>query len=469
MDGESLLNRTLRNIRTAWSGVSDSTRYYFTGTPRPDLPEDDLQRIRSQMIECLKARGGEVSARGRAAELGRTYLSLNEEGRSRFLNLLANEFAVQHDKVDAAVDAFKSAEDEAARRKAERDLRTALVPQWRHLMRWFTALPDGVKFLVDLRAELLPLARSSPELGDLDADLRDLLSAWFDVGLLEMRSITWDAPAALLEKLIAYEAVHAIQSWDDLKNRLDSDRRCFAFFHPNMPDEPLIFVEVALVNGMSGNVQTLLDESAPRINPEEADTAIFYSISNAQRGLAGISFGNFLIKRVVDELRSEFPKLKTFATLSPIPGFGKWLRGKLEASEAPIPTPAESKALQAHAEGEGSALLQNALAIEGWWQNETLCEALQVPVSRAAAHYLFNEKGRGERALDPVAHFHLSNGARMERLNWLGDVSGKGVHQSYGMMINYLYKLPEIDENHESYSESRKIAVSSAIKTLARG
>ena len=297
-----LIDRTLRNLRSAWTELSDSTRYYLSGAPRPDLPGYDLAKMRQQMLDCLEAKGGEVSARARAAELGRSYLALNAIGRHRFLTLLAEEFGPDRDAVAAAMQALQEAASEEGRRQAERRLRDALVPQWRRLLMRFNALPEGVKFLVDLRAELIPMAKESAELSDLDADLRELLAAWFDVGLLELRQITWEAPAALLEKLIAYEAVHKIRSWEDLKNRLDSDRRCFAYFHPNMPQEPLIFVEVALVDGMSDGVLALLDESAPQTDPKLANSAIFYSISNAQRGLAGISFGNFLIKRVVDVL-----------------------------------------------------------------------------------------------------------------------------------------------------------------------
>ncbi|GHD47798.1 malonyl-CoA decarboxylase [Thalassobaculum fulvum] len=470
---ESLLDRTLRNLRSAWTEFSDSTRYYLSGAPRPDLPGDDLAKIRQQMLDCLEAKGGEVSARARAAELGRSYLALNATGRHRFLALLAEQFGPDREEVSAAVAVLQDAESEEDRRRAERRLREALVPHWRRLLTRFTALPEGVKFLVDLRAELLPMARKSPELADLDADLRELLAAWFDVGLLELRRITWEAPAALLEKLIAYEAVHKIRSWEDLKNRLDSDRRCFAYFHPNMPQEPLIFVEVALVDGMSDGVQALLDESAPSTDPKAANTAIFYSISNAQRGLAGISFGNFLIKRVVDVLEHEFPNLKTFATLSPIPGFGSWYAEAIKVGEGPKLTASERRGvLQALGlEDDGTSdtdLVERALAVEQWWTDPALADAVKAPMMRLAARYLMTAKRGNGTARDPVAHFHLSNGARMERLNWLGDPSPNGLRQSRGMMINYLYKLSEIDDNHEAYSDGGRVTASSAMRALAR-
>lgn len=469
---ESLLDRTLRNLRSAWTELSDSTRYYLSGTPRPDLPGDDLDKIRQQMLDCLEAKGGEVSARARAAELGRSYLALNEVGRRRFLSLLAGEFGPDRELVASAIAALSKAQGEQELRQAERALRDALVPRWRRLMTRFTALPEGVKFLVDLRAELIPMATESAELADLNADLQALLAAWFDVGLLELRRITWESPAALLEKLIAYEAVHKIRSWDDLKNRLDSDRRCFAYFHPNMPQEPLIFVEVALVDGMSADVLPLLDENAPSTDPKAANTAIFYSISNAQRGLAGISFGNFLIKRVVDVLEHDFPNLKTFATLSPIPGFRSWYADA--AADGVVLSGAERRALlQALVLDEddrtGAELVDAALTRDGWWNEPAVADALKAPMMRMAARYLTAAKRRNGTARDPVAHFHLSNGARMERLNWLGDPSPNGLKQSCGMMINYLYKMSEIDGNHEAYSEDGRIATSSAIRSQARG
>src|SRR4029077_1999364 len=268
--------------------------------------------------------------RARAAQLGRTYLALNAAGRRRFLHLLAEEFDTDHAMVDDCCALVAAAADTAARTAAERALRVALTAPRVTLLRQFNALPDGVKFLVDRRAELIAVANGDPVLRGLADDLRELLANWFDIGFLQLQRITWDAPASLLEKLMAYEAVHEIRGWTDLKNRLEADRRCFAFFHPRMPDEPLIFVEVALVTGIAGNIHALLDEAAPVGNPQAADTAIFYSISNCQQGLVGISFGDFLIKRVVDALASELPRLKSFATLSPLPGFRAWLAAQAE-------------------------------------------------------------------------------------------------------------------------------------------
>jgi malonyl-CoA decarboxylase len=282
-----------------------------------------------------------------------------------------------------------------------------------------------------------------------------LFTSWFDIGLLTLERIDWGSPAALLEKLIAYEAVHEIQSWTDLKNRLDSDRRCYAFFHPRMPGEPLIFVEVALVAGMADNIQKLLDERAPHVDPATADAAIFYSISNTQTGLRGISFGNFLIKRVVDSLSHELPNLKSFATLSPIPGFRAWLDRQLADGESALLTPAKKSDLQA------------VLADPAWAQEEAIAGALAPTMRRLCAYYLLQEKSNGQ-PLDPVARFHLANGARVERLNWLADSSPKGLQESAGLMVNYLYRLVDIETNHEAYVAEGRIAAAPAVKSLLK-
>jgi malonyl-CoA decarboxylase len=281
-----------------------------------------------------------------------------------------------------------------------------------------------------MREESSRIGKNDPLFEGLADDLRSLLASWFDVGFLELHRITWRSPALILEKIIAYEAVHAIQGWADLKNRLDSDRRLYAFFHPRMPDEPLIFVEVALTRGMAGDIQKLLDEHAPLEDVEKADTAIFYSINNAQRGLNGVSFGNFLIKRVVDALTHELPNLKTFATLSPIPGFRGW---------------AEKNGLAGVIDGSNESTL--------------------LPL---VARYLNELNPDTGKARDPVAQFHLSNGARMERLNWQADCSAKGLAQSCGVMVNYLYRLSDIEANHEAYTGQGKVAVSTSIKALLK-
>jgi len=462
-----LFDRTWRNLRDRWRDIAVSARIVGPGTAvQPDLPDEDLARLRTQVQDCLAARGGEVSARARAAELGRAYLSLNADGKRRFLTLLATEFDIDQDAVAAEAERLHKATDPGARRSAERALRRALEAPRVRLLTQFNALPDGTKFLVDLRADLLVLGRKDKALAALADDLRSVLAAWFDIGFLELKRITWESPAALLEKLSVYEAVHAVRSWSDLKNRLDSDRRCFAFFHPRMQGEPLIFVEVALVNGLADNIATLLDESAPVGDPRAADTAIFYSISNAQKGLAGISFGNFLIKRVVDQLLAEFPRVRTFATLSPIPGFRAWLDEQFAHGAPGMLTAGERKALGMAVQGIASKGTLKQLLSTDWHKDPTLIAAMKAPLMRLCARYLLEAKRENGAALDPVAHFHLSNGARIERLCWLGDTSDKGLRQSAGMMVNYLYRLPNIEENHEAYAGEATVIASSAVTGL---
>jgi malonyl-CoA decarboxylase len=321
-----------------------------------------------------------------------------------------------------------------------------------------------------MRAEILKFLPQEPSLASLERDLKGLLASWFDIGFLELRRIAWDtAPATLLEKLIAYEAVHAIGGWEDLKNRLDSDRRCFAFFHPRMPNEPLIFVEVALTDGLADNVGALLDEAAPVQDSKAADTAIFYSISNAQKGLAGISFGGFLIKRVVDSLAAEFKGLKTFATLSPAPGFLAWLEKAKAEEGSGVFLPDEVARLKAVGlDAEKPGTIVDLLRGPGWSADAMLAETLKDPLLRICARYLAREKAGEKRALDPVAHFHLTNGARLERLNWLADASPKGFAQSAGIMVNYLYRLGDIEDNHEAYSDRGEVRVSPGVRALLK-
>jgi malonyl-CoA decarboxylase len=462
--GQGILDR-LKNLRGLWRDIASSL-----GGPQrggSDQPAGDTDSLRSQMWDCLHARGGEVSARVRSATLGRSYLALNAEGRQRFLRLLADEFAADPALVDAAMAKVSAAADPKERFAAEHALRDALESPRVRLLTQFNALPEGVKFLVDMRAELLGLTKGDAAMSALEAELKEMLASWFDIGFLELQRITWRSPALVLEKIMAYEAVHAIKDWHDLKNRLDdSDRRLYAFFHPRMPDEPLIFVEVALVQGLASDIHVLLDEAAPVGDPAKADTAIFYSINNAQKGLVGISFGNFLIKRVVDSLSHEFPNLKTFATLSPVPGFRSWLDGRMKEGEAEVLTQTEQRALAAVPnvvpDGGLKAILETA-----WVEDPATSEALKAPLLRLCARYLQEKRSRG-RALDPVAHFHLTNGARIERLNWRADISTKGLAQSAGIMINYLYKLADIETNHESYTGQGKIVISSAIKALLK-
>src|ERR1700720_4415258 len=447
---EGVFDRTLTNLRSAWRDIAESARGVLSGTPRPDLPGEDASRLHQQMLSSLEGRAGGAPAGARAADLGRAYLSLDPAGRERFLQLVAREFDVDHDEVRRRCQTLIEAAEPAQRHAEERALRDALEPPRITLLRQFNALPEGVKFLVDRRAELIDLGRRDPLLSGLEEDLKRLLANWFDIGFLELKRITWESPAALLEKLMAYEAVHEIRGWTDLKNRLEADRRCFAFFHPRMPDEPLIFVEVALVSGIAGNIDALLDEAAPIGNPQAADTAICHSISNCQRGLAGLRFGDFLIKRVVDALASELPRLKTFATLSPLPGFRAWRAAEAERG-GPL-LPGEAKALEALSAGIGAEdadeVLLRLLDRPDWADDAKTATALREPLLRLSARYLLHAHTPTGRALDPVAHFHLSNGARVEQLDWLGDRSRKGLQQSAGIMVNYLYPVRGTEGKH---------------------
>ena len=313
-----------------------------------------------------------------------------------------------------------------------------------------------MKFLVDMRADLLAVRASDPRLRVLDGDLKRLLSDWFSLGLLELRQITWNSEAALLERLSEYEAVHAIEGWSDLKNRLESDRRCFAFFHPSMPGEPLVFVEVALVAGMAGNLQALLDQDAPLGDPAQADTAIFYSISNCQRGLAGVNLGSALIKHVVQQLRAELPNLHDFATLSPMPAFRTWLDAELTARGSELFTPAERTLLGSTPGTDPVEVFRVATRVDAWSQEPDRLEYLRPVLCRLALHYLTAVK-RGSQAIDRVANFHLSNGARLERINWLANQTPAGAERAFCLMVNYRYVLDDLADNHDRYRETGEV------------
>jgi len=457
------------HIRRAWSGILGSDDLNSLPKVAADLPPSDVERVKHLMEDCLAARGGEVTARQRAAILGELYLTLNETGRRNFLETLVDNFYVDREQVKiTARQLLETADDKSFQQAASRMRETLVSPQ-QQLLRQFNALPEGIKFLVDLRADLLAFRTSQPKLAALDRDLKELLATWFDVGFLSVERITWQSPAALLEKLMAYEAVHAISSWNDLHNRLESDRRCYAFFHPGMSEEPLIFIEVALVEGLATSVQELLDESAPETAAEEADTAIFYSISNTQQGLQGISFGPFLIKQVVTSLRQQLPNLKTFSTLSPLPGFRRWLTSYFEAAmngeeQGPIEQALIEAARLLNVAAEPEAVFNTPQ----WQENPLVAAILKEPLLSLCSHYLHEPRTKDQAPLDPVARFHLGNGARIERINWLGDTSAKGMRESCGLMVNYLYQLKDIEKNIEAYATSKEIAATSRVRNLLR-
>jgi malonyl-CoA decarboxylase len=403
------------------------------------------------LVASLLARPDTISQRDDAAAVAAAYVALDDDGRLRFLEVLARDFWSDPHAVDEAMARVGAAVDPGARRAAQQHLREVLTPPAARLLHLFTGLDDGVKLLVELRADLLALGEGRAELADLDRELRAHLTTVFDVGLLALRRITWDAPASLLEKLIAYEAVHAIDSWGDLKNRLDSDRRCYAFFHPAMPDEPLVFVEIALTAGVATELDALLDEAAPELDPAHADTAVFYSISSCQPGLAGVNLGNALIKQVVEELRRDLPHVRRYVTLSPVPGFRLWLAGALRA---PL-SPRERELLPAEPER-----VLARLDDDDWSADESVRPALLA----LCARYLTTVVDG--RVLDPVANFHLANGASIDRVNWGADPSPAGRARSAGIMVNYLYEPDRIRERAAAYAARGEVAVAPAVREL---
>ncbi|MEM9894529.1 MAG: malonyl-CoA decarboxylase family protein [Actinomycetota bacterium] len=431
----------------------------------PDLPDGDRRRLRQLIEECVEAQGGEVAARRKARIIGTAFTGLDAVGRRRFFELLATEYGGDRDAVDTAIDDVLRAKEPADRAAAEHLLRRALIPRRERLFRRFAGLDGGLPFLVGLREDLLG-HRGGADFGPLDRDLRTILERWFDVALLRLERITWDSPAALLERLIDYEAVHAIESWDDLKGRLDAGRRCYAFLHPAMGDDPLIFVEVALTQGMADSLPTLLDHDADRATAVEADTAIFYSISNCHRGLAGVSLGDFLIKSVVDQLSRELPNIAHFATLSPLPGFRRWVERSLASGELDIRNDEAQQLVGDEASiHEATERLNELIAGPVPATEDPRLEAARPLLMRLAADYLSNQR-RGRRSLDPVAHFHLSNGAVIDRLNWAANPNAAGWERGLGIMVNYRYRPRLIERNHDRYTGDGTIATSDEVRRL---
>lgn len=398
-----------------------------------------LRRTLADLQAIVDPRVSEVEGGRRACLFAEWYAQAPAEERRDAWLLMSEQFGPDPKKVKGAREHFELAQGTPEEGAAEIRMRKALLSPRTRLLQRFAAFPDGMRFLVDLRAELLPHLKADKRLLPLDSELETLFSTWFDVAFLELRRISWDSPASLIEKLIKYEAVHDIRSWGDVKNRLDSDRRCYGFFHPRLPGEPLIFVEVALMDRIADGITPLLDETAAASDIERATTAIFYSISNTQVGLRGVSFGDSLIKHVVETLKQDFPRLKVFATLSPIPGLRAWL-----AKNAPP---------------EQLARWDDPLALAPK-------SAAREELLAWAARYLGKELQDG-KPLDPVARFHLGNGARIERLNWAGDPSAKGLKQSYGLMVNYLYDLKRLDK-HRTLLSQGDIPISGAIEDLYR-
>lgn len=365
---------------------------------------------------------GEVSGVTLARLILDQYGHADTADKQAFFEFMMQDLEIDPVEVVESLKVYK----ESPSKRSYRDYAQASEPKRQELLRRLNQVPGGTQRLVSIRKDLLRMMREDRKLEPLDVDFQHLFASWFNRGFLMLQPINWSSSAEILEKIIAYEAVHAIDSWDDLRRRLQpSDRRCFGFFHPAMPDEPLIFVEVALTQGIPSSIQTLLADGRDPIDADEADTAVFYSISNCQAGLAGISFGNLLIKQVAADLSHHLSGLKTFVTLSPIPGLNTWLEKTMSGS------------LDA------------------------------APLENKAAHYLLEAKRGDKLPMDPVARFHLGNGAAIHAVHAGADVSENGMRQSGGAMVNYLYDLSQITTNHEKFVTKKTVTASPGVRGLS--
>lgn len=403
----------------------------------------------SALAQALVSGRGEASGVAMASQLTEAYCRASDAVRTDFLLHLARDFGPDPKQLTRSIDAYlKKPGPQAAL-----DLHCAAESRRQELIRRMNLAPGAMPRLVRMREDVLERIRQMPELALLDADFTHLYSSWFNRGFLNLRRIDWSTPADILEKIIAYEAVHAIDSWDDLRLRLlPPDRRCFGFFHPALQDDPLIFVEVALTDEIPQAIAPLLASARRPLDPEKATTAVFYSISNCQKGLRGVSFGNFLIKQVVEELRRELPRIKTFVTLSPVPGFMGWLHARRDAASGPL-NAAERKLLR-------------LLDTPDWQRDAAASDALEPVLTRALLTYLVSSKDKHDKPVDPVARFHLGNGARLEQVNWMGDTSAKGIKEAGGFMVNYLYDLDRIERNHERFANEGEIALSARLRRM---
>jgi len=428
------------------TSISERGRTLLRRVGSPEAKPDGAELI--GLCEALLSGRGEASGTAIAREILDRYHHLNEAERLSLFEALTRDFGPDREKLAKAVESWRTQpSDEDAS-----ELHFASEPRRQELIRRLNRAPGGTSDLVTMRADLLRLMKGHKELGALDRDVAHLLTSWFNRGFLVLRRIDWSTPANILEQIIRYEAVHEIRDWDDLRRRIDPiDRRCYAFFHPALVDEPLIFVEVALTESIPGAIAPLLAEDRQLVPTARARTAVFYSISNTQRGLGGISFGSFLIKQVVEELQRELPKLENFVTLSPVPGFMEWVK---QADDVPITD-------------DDRGVLQH-LDTPDWFENPELAAQLRSVLEPLAAHYFLKARTPKGRLIDSVERFHIGNGARLERIDWLGDLSPKGLRESAGIMVNYLYRLEDIEKNHEAYANHGEIAASSAVKRLIK-
>jgi malonyl-CoA decarboxylase len=425
--------------RAMLSAIADLGRKYLPRRP-PGSPVD----VAIALCRDLLSSRGEASSAALAREIIDLYGRMSSGERTTFFERVASKFGYDADTVALAARAFISTRGTADYRR----LVMAVEPPTQELFRRLNTAPGAIRTIVKMREHLLGLLHDHPFLAPIDDDLRHLFHSWFNPGFLEFERIDWRTPAAVLEKLIEYELVHEISGWDDLRRRLGEDRRCFAFFHPVLPDEPLIFVEVALVSGLPDAIGPLLDAPAP-VAVKGANTAVFYSINNCQRGLVGISFGNFLIKQVVDTMSAELTGITTFATLSPVPGLRHWIDEILHDPRSAIISPSERQELSGLA----------------WQADELQRPAVRALLLNLCARYLLEARRNGHVA-DPVARFHLGNGASIERVLAGADLSDKGIRHSAGIMVNYLYRTEDIVANHEAYVHDTRIAASASVKRL---
>lgn len=419
---------------------------------RREPPSLSRSESLAELCEQLLSIRGEASGVALARELLTRYEALKTGPRIAFFETLLTRFGPDRARIEKALAQWSETHSDTT----ANDLHKASEPRRQELFRRLNLAPHGTAALVRMREQLLDAIVRRPDLAPIDNDFRHLLAAWFNRGFLVLRRIDWSTPALVLEKIIRYEAVHQIRDWNDLRARIDPpDRRCYAFFHPALVDDPLIFVQVALMREIPSAIAPILAANRIPLDPERASVAVFYSISNCQRGLAGVTFGNFLIKQVVAEISRDFPRLSTFVTLSPSPGFGKWLQAERAATEWPT-LPSNDRAALAR------------LDQENWWTDQAVLGDLREPILRAAATYYMTARDRRGFPIDSVARFHLGNGARLERLNWPADLSQRGRDQSYGLMVNYLYDLGEIEKNHEAFAEHRTVIAASVVRKLAR-
>lgn len=410
------------------------------------------------LCDSLLSEKGEASGTALAREVILAYRGMDASARGDFFEMLHSTFGPDEESIISAADQYKAARDVDSYMNLARVVE---APRQR-LFRRINIAPNGIEAIVEMRADLLPLLKAKPHLRAVDADLRHLLASWFNRGFLELSRIDWQTSATILEKLINYESVHEIQSWADLQRRLAADRRCFAFFHPALPSEPLIFVEAALVEGMSSDIRPLLDIGAPVLDPKQAKGVTFYSINNCLKGLRGVSFGNFLIKQVATELAREFPGLKQFSTLSPMPQFSNMLADPEVFTDQRVAEILKDEAKKICAAAENNDLRQALFQL----LNDTVDhqDLLARPLTKLGLAYLTCVK-RGKGPFDPVAFFHLSNGARLERINPFANVSARGLKESAGLMVNYLYAPEEFESNHEAFVHRHDISMS---KKLAK-